>query len=343
MPSSPNRPLMLAGLALLVLAVPAAARPAPIPRDWKACPAIVDVTAEHDVFALGDIHGDYDRLVTLLAAARIISGDPPAPEKVRWAAGKAVLLTLGDAINKGSQSLPVLTLLRALQADAARAGGRVVVLMGNHEARFLSRPRQEAKTSAFAKELLARKIDPEAVAAGTDELGLGAFLRSLPFAARVNGWFFAHAGNTHGRSLDDLARNLRDGVTKAGFGAPVLSARDSLLEARLHPSPWWERSGDSGDAGRKRLEAYLKALGARHLVIGHQPGAVSFADGSKRRAGEMSQRLGGLVFLADVGMSRGVGLSTGALLRVHAGGSRASALFPNGSTKTLWKAKDRSR
>ena len=39
--------------------------------------------------ALGDIHGDYDRLVTLLVGARIIENDPVTPEKVRWQAGRS--------------------------------------------------------------------------------------------------------------------------------------------------------------------------------------------------------------------------------------------------------------
>src|SRR5580704_6438005 len=96
-------------------------------RDWKAHPAIVELDVKSDVYALGDIHGDYDRLVTLLVAAKIIQKDPPTPEKTRWAAGRSVLVCMGDMIDKWNQSLPVLTLLRALQTDAASAGGRVVV------------------------------------------------------------------------------------------------------------------------------------------------------------------------------------------------------------------------
>jgi hypothetical protein len=335
---SSSRWLIAPCVVLTVLGQSSGRQTASIARDWKTNPAIVELTTAQDVYALGDIHGDYDRLVTLLVAARIISRDPPAPEKVSWSAGRSVLVTLGDAINKGNQSLAVLALLRALQADAARAGGRVVVLMGNHEARFLAGSRRDENSSLLVKELLARKVEPEAVTAGRDELGLGAFLRGLPFAARINDWFFSHAGNTHGRSLDELARELREGVTSKGFGAPILAAPTSLLEARLHPSPWWERSGEEKTAGQKRLAGYLKALGARHLVIGHQPAAVRFADGSTRRAGELCQRLDGLVFLTDVGMSRGVGYSTGALLHIHAGKvGRASAIFPDATTKVLWK------
>src|SRR5262249_54205000 len=211
-------------------------------------------------------------------------------------------------------SLPVLEAVRALQADAAQAGGRVVVLMGNHEAEFLADGGAGKKFADFVKELKARKMKPKVVAAGEDAQGGGAFLRGLPFAARVNDWFFAHAGNTQGRTLRQLAAYLRAGIDRQGYRAAVLRADDSLLEARLHPAPWWERPKDKKGAGLTRLEGYAKALGVRHLVIGHQPGKVRFADGSTRKAGEMYPYGDGLLFLIDVGMSRGVGDSRGALL-----------------------------
>ena len=68
--------------------------------------------------------------------------------------------------------------------------------------------------------------------------------------------------------------------------------------------------------------------------MGHQPGKVQFAGGENRRAGELSQQIDGLIFLIDVGMSRAVGYSTGALLRIHAGKpGKAGAVFANGSRK----------
>src|SRR5262249_28569152 len=145
------------------------------------------------------------------------------------------------------------------------------------------------------------------------------FLRHLPFAARVNDWFFAHAGNTHGRTLKQVDADLRRGVDAQGFKAGVLLDADSLLEARLHPHPWWEKGTSGAAAARAQLEGYARALGVKHLVLGHQPGRVKFADGSQRKEGVMYAALDGLVFLIDVGMSRAIGYSNGAVLHIHAG------------------------
>jgi hypothetical protein len=47
-------------------------------RDWSSQPAIVKLDTTEAVYALGDIHGDYKRLVKLLFACRVqsVAGKP---------------------------------------------------------------------------------------------------------------------------------------------------------------------------------------------------------------------------------------------------------------------------
>src|SRR4051794_35057646 len=87
-------------------------------RDWQKHPAVVEVDTPHDVYAVGDPHGDYERLLTVLTAAKVIAGDPGPPQKVRWTGGKAVLVCTGDLIDKGNQGLRVIALFRALEPAA---------------------------------------------------------------------------------------------------------------------------------------------------------------------------------------------------------------------------------
>jgi len=306
-------------------------------RDWAVQPALVSIDEPGDIFALGDVHGDYDRLVDLLLAGHILSGVPDKPARARWSAGNAVLVCTGDLIDKGNQSIKVIELFKAIQTDAASSGGRVVVTMGNHEAEFLADPAHDQKASEFRAELEAKGLDPAEVAAGRDAHGLGTFLRGLPFAARVGDWFFAHAGNTRGLTFQQLDSALRKGLDDDGFRSNTLIAHDSLLEARLHPAPFWEQSGDRRGEGEARLRRFVEALGVKHLVVGHQPEKVEFDDGTKRRKGEAFQKFDGLVFLIDVGMSRAIDDSRGALLRLQGGDtSSATIIFPDGRSERLW-------
>ncbi len=71
---------------------------------------------------------------------------------------------------------------------------------------------------------------PADVAAGRDSAGIGAWLRNLPAGAKVGDWFFCHAGNTAGKTLDDLRGELQKQITEDGFSAPILAEANSMLE-----------------------------------------------------------------------------------------------------------------
>ncbi len=284
-------------------------------RDWSAHPAIVERPAAETIYALGDIHGDYERLATLLKAARICS-----PSNVgQWAAGKATFVVTGDMIDKGPRPVAVLRLLIALKADAARVGGEVILLAGNHEAEFLAGP--DAKKAAdFIADLKKSGYSADQVARCKTDLG--EFLCGLPYAARVGDWFFSHGGNTAGRSVEEISQGIEN-------GSYSLTAPDSMLEARLgEGKQQWIASADE----HALLQRYANALGVKHMVQGHQHGEVQFADGVMRHAGEMFGRWG-LLYLIDVGMSREIDDSHGAILRIRAG--KVDALYPDGSEKPI--------
>jgi hypothetical protein len=308
-------------LILPLLALPLLAAP----RDWRSAPAVVEIDTAADVFAMGDVHGDDERMLQLLTGAGVIDG------RHSWQAGRAVLVVTGDMIDKGPNALGVLAFLRKLAPQAAQAGGRVVVLMGNHEAEFLAHP-GAAKSRDFAGELSRAGLKPAEVAACRGDLG--GFLCDLPFAARVNDWFFSHAGNTAGRSLARLTADLEAGVDRDGFRTAQLIGDDSLLEARIG-----EKSADGRSwFERGSLDAYTAALGVHHIVEGHHHGAARFADGAVRYVGEMFDWRGEL-FLIDTGMSREIGDSSGALLHIRSAQQEAAAVCPGGRETILWSAK----
>lgn len=323
-------------LLALPLALPTFAETPP--RNWGRCPAVVTIETNEPFYVLGDTHGDYERLVTLLAAGKLIASVPEAPGDARWSGGRSILVVTGDMIDKWKHSLKIIALMRALTTSAAAQGGRVVISAGNHEAEFLSDP-EGSKTKEFRKELLAANIAPRDVASGTDQQGIGKFLLCLPFASRVNDWFFSHAGNTKGRTLRALTADIQTGFDKDGYDAKILLGDNGLLEARMKPHPWWERPSDEPLDSMARLLGYADALGAKHIVFGHQPGTYTFNDGTTRKKGTLFQKFGGLVFLIDKGMSRGVDYSEGALLRIErVGSSRDDAIeiLPDGSERRFW-------
>ncbi|HSQ99093.1 MAG TPA: metallophosphoesterase [Sphingomicrobium sp.] len=104
--------IALLALAALLLLVPAAV-PAALPGR---------------IVAVGDLHGDYDAWVQIARAAGLTD------QAGHWAAGKATLVQLGDILDREPDSLKIVRSLQELQKEASRAGGHVVVVLGNHEA-----------------------------------------------------------------------------------------------------------------------------------------------------------------------------------------------------------------
>ena len=96
------------------------------------------------VVAVGDIHGAYEGLVEILREADLID------ESERWIGGDATLVQTGDLVDRGAEIRQVMDLLMSLQQQAPEHGGKVIVLMGNHESMALIGDVQDASAEILA-------------------------------------------------------------------------------------------------------------------------------------------------------------------------------------------------
>ena len=91
---------------------------ASIQDDWQGVERIV---------AIGDIHGDYDNYMAVLKNAGVVN------RRGRWAAGKTHVVQVGDIPDRGPDTLKIIEHLQKLEKQAKKAGGRLHLLLGNHE------------------------------------------------------------------------------------------------------------------------------------------------------------------------------------------------------------------
>ena len=96
------------------------------------------------VVAIGDIHGADENLVALLQTAGLID------QQRKWIGGRARLVQTGDFTDRGAPVRHVMDLLMRLEDEARRAGGRVEVLLGNHEGMNILRDLRDVSPDAFA-------------------------------------------------------------------------------------------------------------------------------------------------------------------------------------------------
>jgi len=80
------------------------------------------------IVAIADIHGAYEPMVATLRNAGVIDDDS------RWSGGDSHLVIVGDILDRGADSRDAMDLLMQLEGQAEEAGGKVHVLIGNHEA-----------------------------------------------------------------------------------------------------------------------------------------------------------------------------------------------------------------
>lgn len=172
------------------------------------------------VVAVADVHGDLDAFIAILQKAQVLDAAG------KWAGGATTLVQLGDMIDRGPKSRAVLDLVMALQKDARRTDGRVLVALGNHEvmnmygdlryvtpgdyASFADKDSEKRRASAYQAYLDASGKTPaqsrdewmathppgfveQREAFGPDGK-YGRWLRSLPAIVKVDDTAFMHGG-----------------------------------------------------------------------------------------------------------------------------------------------------
>jgi hypothetical protein len=84
------------------------------------------------IVAVGDLHGDYEAWRAIAGKAGLVDSTG------HWSGGKTTLVQAGDIVDRGPDSLKIIRDLMKLQKEAPKRGGRVIVLVGNHEAMMMT-------------------------------------------------------------------------------------------------------------------------------------------------------------------------------------------------------------
>lgn len=104
------------------------------------------------IVAVGDLHGDYSAWIDVARDAGLID------RADHWAGAKTVLVQMGDIVDRGPDSLKIIRNLQQLQREAPRSGGKVVVILGNHEAMNLLGDLRYTTAGEYAAFTTARSV-----------------------------------------------------------------------------------------------------------------------------------------------------------------------------------------
>ena len=214
------------------------------------------------VNVIGDVHGQLARLRHLLRGAELLSRDET------WSGGERALWLMGDLVNHGPDGIGAVELVMRLQQQAATAGGRVQVLLGNHDVlllaahRFGTRPipgqgetfhHHWRESGGQAADL--ERITPDHVR----------WLSGLPAMAREGEHLVAHA----------------DALLYTRFGRSIAQVNQTItaLLQEDDAARWFQLLEDFSEhqafadaaTGADRARAFLRHFGGEQIVHGHTP------------------------------------------------------------------------
>lgn len=224
------------------------------------------VPAKSPIFVVADTHGEFASLGRLLQAHRVVNA------KLHWSFARGHLVILGDVFDRGPNHTEILWLLYQLEAEAAKAGGGVHLLLGNHETmvmmgdlRYLNSKYVET-ARAFGVEYY-RLFDAQSV--------LGQWLRSRPAVLRINRQLFLHAGISRALVERKLAlADINSTIRKTLEGSLTEPERDVARLLMATDGPLWYRGffaeqADFQTATSQDVDAALKQFAVDRIIVGH--------------------------------------------------------------------------
>ena len=271
------------------------------------------------IFAVSDIHGEYDALVELLTGAGVIGAD------LSWTFGDGHLVVAGDVTDRGSRVTECLWLIHRLTREAREAGGRVHFLLGNHEVMVMQGDLRYVHPKYLQGTAATSSVDYDDLFGPAMEMGR--WLRTLHVAVRINGVLFVHGGLgtevvDRGLNLSRLNAEARAALDLRSYD---LAFRDlpGFLLAGDGPL-WYRRYHGSTGAGPQitpqELDRVLSHFRASAVVVGHTDvGQVQALYGGKAFGIDVS--------VDDLGGLQGLLWERGAFHRVGPDGGR-EALTP---------------
>jgi hypothetical protein len=232
-------------------------------------PVEVKTPRNAPLFVVADTHGEYEILVELLQKHRIVDSS------LRWSFRRGHLVFLGDVFDRGPNQTEILWLIYKLEVEAAKSGGGVHMVLGNHESMVLngdvrylnSKYLQTAQTLAVAS--YSELFGPRTV--------LGQWLRAKPAVLKLNDLLCLHGGISRDvierkLGLREINSIVRDALNKVPTPTPVLQEQTQFVMGQL--GPMWYRGyfADQKDfptATAADVDSILHHFGVSRILVGH--------------------------------------------------------------------------
>jgi hypothetical protein len=233
---------------------------------WNNTPKEVKQLVYNGNFKIGavsDIHGQYDTFIKLLKNNGVIDNQE------KWSFGNGHFVVAGDIFDRGPQVTEVLWFLYDLEKQAEEKGGKLHVLLGNHDVMVLNGNLRSVHPKYTEIGKILEKPFNTLFNKGTV---LGDWLRTRPVLVKVNNILFTHGGLhpdlvTKGLSIEDINNEF-----KLQLVASEMADKRNELGDFLHRDngPIYYRGYFQGElATDEQIDALLTHFKISTIVVGH--------------------------------------------------------------------------
>lgn len=215
------------------------------------------------IIAISDIHGQYDIAIELLRMHKVIDRNN------NWIMRNNHLVILGDIFDRGNKVTELLWLFYNLENQAEKAGGKVHVLLGNHELMIMHNdlryihPKYHKVASLMGTSYTNLFLENSV---------LGKWIRSKPVLITINDILFTHAGISPKVIESGLnKKQINQLYIENIYGNDLMSIfKDSTLKLLIGKyGPLWYRGYYNVNFTEEKLDSVLNYFNVNHLAIGH--------------------------------------------------------------------------
>jgi len=214
------------------------------------------------IAAISDIHGDKKQALKLLQEHEVVDRDG------NWAFGNNTLVNDGDSTDRGKDGIAVLRWMLNLSNQAKEQGGRVIHIMGNHDALILCMALHQVEEDynyEHAYIFLGNGGKSHEAVSLSRLHDLRHYVQSFPMMCRVDGVLFQHADGFN------LYNKIATGITPE---EKIKAANEYCRTKTVNAWGAWNLFYDITDERRwqnsgELMPEYLKSFGAEMVVHGH--------------------------------------------------------------------------
>ncbi len=208
---------------------------------------------------VSDFDGHIEGFTMLLKGEGIIDDD------FNWIYGDGHLIISGDLFDRGFHITECMWLLYKLESEAEIQGGKVHLIIGNHEMMNLTDDWRYVELKYFNDAHLMGKRMSELYGSNTE---LGRWLRTKNIMERVGDYAFIHGGlspqvanlNLSYDQINDYGRLEMNGTPCPNNACNVVNGNDGI---------YWYRGMADEELTQVEVDGILDGFGVKRVIFGH--------------------------------------------------------------------------